>query len=149
MIIDHFCEGFLRQNVSARSEPLIPANWTSRTRSRLHNTHLQSLLKYYSLFHFMNKLRRTGDTGTCCRAETRQKERRTKEIITVVTIITIKQGTDTAESRNFLLDVSSEEFCTRLIMELVRACQSSREPFIVDITMYCIQNVLKIYKAGF
>ena len=91
MIFDHFCEGFLRQNVSARSEPLIPANWTSRTRSRLHNTHLQSLLKYYSLCHLMNK-RRTGDTGTCCRAETRQKERRTKEIITVVTIITIMTG---------------------------------------------------------
>ena len=30
-------------------------------------------------------------------------------------------------TRNFLLDVGSVEFCTRLIMELVRACQSSRE----------------------
>lgn len=55
---------------------------------------------------------------------------------------------DETEHQNFLLNVNSADFCVRLIMELVRACQSSREPFVVDNCMYSIQEVLKIYKIS-
>lgn len=55
---------------------------------------------------------------------------------------------NSVEIQNFLLDVNSADFCVRLIMELVRACQSSREPFIVDNCMFSIQQVLKIYQIN-
>ena len=55
---------------------------------------------------------------------------------------------NSVEILNFLLDVNSADFCEKLIMELVRACQSSREPFIVDNCMFSIQQVLKIYQIS-
>jgi serine/threonine-protein kinase ATR len=52
----------------------------------------------------------------------------------------------TLTSHNFLLDVTSSEFCVKLILELVRAHQSSREPFVLENCMYSIQEVLRQYE---
>jgi hypothetical protein len=53
-----------------------------------------------------------------------------------------------ANHASFLLDITGTEFCVKLILELVRAHQSSREPFILENCMYSIQEVIKIYEAG-
>jgi len=50
--------------------------------------------------------------------------------------------------QNFLLHLTSTEFCVKLIQELVRALQSAREPFILENCMYSIQEVLKIYQIA-
>ncbi len=48
---------------------------------------------------------------------------------------------------NFLLHITSSEFCVKLILELVRAHQSSRQPFILENCMYSIQEIIKIYEV--
>ena len=52
----------------------------------------------------------------------------------------------TFTNQNFLLHITSAEFSVKLILELVRAYQSSREPFILENCMFSIQEVLKIYE---